>query len=727
MDEGDTQPPPSPSPSPFPSAGSGEKEVVLTSWAVLILVSLLLTSLSVSYLLERRRVRRIFMHESIVAIAMGTLVGLVVRLYGNSELKSMMSFDHRCLALTLFCVGYFFNLLLPPIILNSGYDLKPKSFFRNFGSILTFAFLGTLIGSFVIGVLLYLVSVLRLTIPLTFLDCMIFGSLLSSTDPVTIIAIFNQLKSLLNDAVATVLFTTLLKFTDQEASLASVLAGTTSFITVFSGSVLIGTLIALITSLILKHSHLHKHPALESCIITLLAYSSYLLSNSIHLSGIVSLLFASIVMKHYVYNNMSVRTRRTTKYMFRVLSQLSENFIFMYLDVTLFAKAGLVFSPVFCCSFFFLWSIKLFLTIILIVMVSRYASTIPVSTMLNRLNPLPNGQLLIPTNHQCILWWAGLRGAIAFALSFEMDASASAPAIRTTTLIVCVVSIVGLGGTEVLAIEELGVRTGAVEEDEDASSGDEENDWDDEIALVQGRGRRLGSDASGVGGKVPVGLSANGRVRAVSEDAMRVGGFDVRGSGNSWQRMRSDHSLMDGENDDELSQRMVADDHWFIGFGNRWMKPLFTRSRVSRRVQHSPGIAGRDSPSRLGLLETGRLRMDDRSSLDASCSYTFSSKSNAPSHSQPSKIVVEIAAWPSSSSSSSAPLVPSQTKSPIRATSRTRKAVKSNSESSAVSSLTANAWKNLISQSSPSYDDGEEQYMGVNGKSWSRKNNDDSD
>ncbi|KAI8620854.1 Cation/H+ exchanger, partial [Chytriomyces sp. MP71] len=419
--------------------------------AILILISLLLSTLIVSYLLEQRRVRRIFLHESIVAIGMGAFVGLVVRLYGGAELTQMLSFDHR----------YFFNLLLPPIILNSGYDLKPKSFFRNFGSILTFAFLGTLIASFVIGILLYLVSCLRLTIPLTFLDCMIFGSVLSSTDPVTIIAIFNQLKvdpdlfaivfgeSVLNDAVAIVLFTTLTKFHGEETSLASILAGTTSFVTVFCGSLMIGTLIALITALILKHSHLHKHPALESCIITLLAYSSYLLSNSIHLSGIVSLLFASIVMKHYCYDNMSVRTRRTTKYMFRVLSQLSENFVFIYLGITLFAKAGLVFSP--GLTFF----------TIIIVLISRYASTIPVSQLLNRLNPQPASLgPLIPSNHAWILWWAGLRGAIAFALSFEMDATTTAPAIRTTTLIVCVVSIVGLGGTVGLAIEELGVRTG---------------------------------------------------------------------------------------------------------------------------------------------------------------------------------------------------------------------------------------------------------------------------
>jgi sodium/hydrogen exchanger-like protein 6/7 len=84
---------------------------------------------------------------------------------------------------------------------------------------------------------------------------------------------------------------------------------------------------------------------LESCIISLLAYSSYLLSNSIQLSGIVSLLFCGITMKHYAYDNMSIRSRRTTKYMWRVLSQLSENFIFIYLGVTLFTKEEELYLP----------------------------------------------------------------------------------------------------------------------------------------------------------------------------------------------------------------------------------------------------------------------------------------------------------------------------------------------------------------------------------------------
>lgn len=118
------------------------------------------------------------------------------------------------------------------------HNVPQANFFRNFGSILIFAFLGTFISAVGVGcvashpfyqtstnhrrqsrVLVYIWSFLGLeSLELGLLECLIFGSTLSATDPVTILAIFNQYKvdpklytiifgeSLLNDAVSIVMY-----------------------------------------------------------------------------------------------------------------------------------------------------------------------------------------------------------------------------------------------------------------------------------------------------------------------------------------------------------------------------------------------------------------------------------------------------------------------------------------------------------------------------------------
>jgi sodium/hydrogen exchanger-like protein 6/7 len=99
------------------------------------------------------------------------------------------------------------------------FDAAQDNFFRNFGTILTFAFVGTFISAVGLGVLVYIYSFLGLeSLNLGLLECLIFGSTLSATDPVTILAIFNQHKvdpklysvifgeSILNDAVSIVMY-----------------------------------------------------------------------------------------------------------------------------------------------------------------------------------------------------------------------------------------------------------------------------------------------------------------------------------------------------------------------------------------------------------------------------------------------------------------------------------------------------------------------------------------
>lgn len=136
---------------------------------------------------------------------------------------------------------------------------------------------------------------------------------------------------------------TLDKFKGNTVSIGTILDGIGSFLGVFTGSLLIGVILALLCALLFKYTQLYRYAVLESSLVALIAYASYILSNATRLSGIVSLLFCGITLKHYAYDNMSIRSRRTTKYMFRVLSQLSENFVFIYLGVTLFLTKSLTF------------------------------------------------------------------------------------------------------------------------------------------------------------------------------------------------------------------------------------------------------------------------------------------------------------------------------------------------------------------------------------------------
>lgn len=196
---------PSPSPSPAPLAPAEEQERD-SSLALFLVLFLLIFSFFVSYYLRVKRITAI--HETIVGLFAGMLVGAVLRLGPGQEVQNMLSFSNTIML----------NVLLPPIILASGYDLRQENFFRNFGIILAFAFAGTFISAIVIGVLVYLWSLADFTISLSILDCLIFGSTLSATDPVTILAIFNTKKvdptlysiifgeSLLNDAVSIVMF-----------------------------------------------------------------------------------------------------------------------------------------------------------------------------------------------------------------------------------------------------------------------------------------------------------------------------------------------------------------------------------------------------------------------------------------------------------------------------------------------------------------------------------------
>lgn len=154
---------------------------------------------------------------------------------------------------------------------------------------------------------------------------------------------------------------------------------------------------------------------------------------------------------------MSRRTQLTTKYIFQVISQLSENFIFIYLGLALFTDNALQFQP------------PLIIVTICAVCAARWVAVFPLSRAINwfiryraRRRGVEVGDEL-PYNYQAMLFWAGLRGAVGVALAALLTGENSY-ALRATVLVVVVLTVIIFGGTTARMLEILGIRTGVVDE-----------------------------------------------------------------------------------------------------------------------------------------------------------------------------------------------------------------------------------------------------------------------
>ncbi|KAI7898807.1 Sodium/hydrogen exchanger family-domain-containing protein [Cokeromyces recurvatus] len=551
------------------------EEEMYSSWALLILTILLIGALWTSYYLQLKKIRAI--HETVISIMAGMIVGLIIKLSPGTIIQDMVKFKQ----------GFFFNLLLPPIILNSGYELKRRNFFLNFGTILIFAMAGTFIAAIVTGLFTFLYAFLNPEgISISFLDSMIFGSILSATDPVTILAIFNQLhvdpqlysiisgESLLNDAVAIVLSDTLRKFRGQELHAVNIFRGIGLFLGVFWASTFIGVLVGILVALMLKYSQLYRFPSIESCLVLLFAYSSYFFSNSIQMSGIVTLLFTGIILKHYAYDNLSLRSKRATKFIFQLLSQLSENFIFIYLGINLFTQDNLDYKPLFI------------LFTLAFICIARYTSVSPLSMMINAVCRALGKPEQLPRNHQIMLFWAGLRGAVAFALAAGITGD-SAPAMRTTILAVVVLTVLLFGGTTGRMLQILDIKTGVIEPDESDDSQIEEDEGDYLPLTRKKKYMKLNTNNLSQENLLNNSDDNNNNNDDDDDDdeLLEIGQL-------SQQRRKR---FRDYENDVSIGGLLsgplgepIPEDrppHWFVSFDEKWLKPFLTKKNVQQRNQ----------------------------------------------------------------------------------------------------------------------------------------------
>ena len=295
----------------------------------------------------------------------------------------------------------------------------------------------------------------------------------------------------------------------------------------------------------------------------------------------MSLLFCGITLKHYAYYNMSRRTQLTTKYIFQVMAQLSENFIFIYLGLDLLVETNLQFKPLF-----------IMITVVGIC-VARYLSVFPLSKAVNwfiRYRARRRGMEVadeLPFSYQAMLFWAGLRGAVGVALAAGIK-GVNAPAMRATVLVVVVLTVIIFGGTTARMLEILRIRTGVVEE--------AESDDEFDIEVTHGGTYYKRANSSGLG------YTPHRNDYTISLDPVGPDGTRVPAA-NGYS-------------------------------SNRRPSPL-SRTRSGRRFSPQDRDARRDRSSTQGLLTVGpssRSEGSDIGSEDDAAAAASSSPRNALSH-----------------------------------------------------------------------------------------------
>ena len=296
---------------------------------------------------------------------------------------------------------------LPVLVFAAALGISTRAFFRNLGPILVLAIVAFGVSAVLVGVALNL----GLGIPLT--AALLFGALISATDPVAVVAIFRQLgvperlltlvegESMLNDGVAIVLFNILLAAALGGA--VSVGGGFVDFFGVFFGGAAIGALLGFVAALVLPWLDRLAAAALSVAV----AYGSFVLADYVlGFSGVLATVAAGLVLAGLAPSRASAEVREVWDELWESLDYIANALLFLLI--------GLAIEPGFIAD-----NLGAIALAIVVVLASRAVAVVPVVSALERFAGIPP----VGRRNEAVLIWGGLRGGVALALALALPES----------------------------------------------------------------------------------------------------------------------------------------------------------------------------------------------------------------------------------------------------------------------------------------------------------------
>lgn len=361
--------------------------------AVEFLIWLLIAASAIALLARRLRI------PYTVSLVLGGLLLSVLRLQVLSPLQA----GQRPNWLT---PDVILILFLPALVFEGSLKIDVHSLFRDFVLLLFLANVGVVLATLVTGYLLHWVIALPLGIAL------LFGAIISATDPISVIAIFKDLKvdkrlaviiegeSLMNDGTAVVLFQILL---------ASILAGNVGiakgigqFALAVVGGASLGSALGYLVS---KIAAKIDDPEIEITLTTVAAYGSYLLAGHLHLSGVIATASAGLMVGNFrAKSAMSADTRTALVSFWEYTSFVMNSLVFLLIGLEVRVdQLAHTWKPV--------------LFAIAAVLLGRIISVyllVPLSNLFRE---------KVPFRWQHLIVWGGLRGSLALALALSLESA----------------------------------------------------------------------------------------------------------------------------------------------------------------------------------------------------------------------------------------------------------------------------------------------------------------
>ena len=316
-----------------------------------------------------------------------------------------------------------FNVMLPFLLFAGAISVNVHELLKDKVTILLLASFGVLFSTFSVGSGMYWLIQQPIfglnTLGLSYIDCLLFGSLIAPTDPIAVLAMIKKMnlssitetriagESLFNDGIGVVVFLTLLGIKENGLENISAIEVGTLFITEVFGGIALGAVMGFFGLKLLKYIE-NEHMELEVLITISLVLLLPIISHYFHFSAVLGIVMMGLFL------NQNIDADKETKGIQKAMSDYVYKFWHLLdetLNAILFILIGLEIITVF--ESFQIQFLFVSLLVIVLVVGSRW---IGVSIPIAFLSLFKNFE----KKTALIITWGGLRGGLSVALALNL-------------------------------------------------------------------------------------------------------------------------------------------------------------------------------------------------------------------------------------------------------------------------------------------------------------------